>query len=85
MYTFSTKLNATAVAGSWNNWKAVQMVATGGLATVSLSIPSGKTTYKFMDGNGEWFVDPALPTISEGMHENNYVELFGKYPLPQLM
>jgi hypothetical protein len=48
VYTFSTKLQAKSVAGSWNQWKPEQMRTTDGVATVSLRIPYGKFMYKFI-------------------------------------
>jgi hypothetical protein len=32
--------------------------------------------YKFIDNTGNWFIDPAYPTIRNGEHENNYIEIF---------
>ena len=69
---------AVFIAGQFNNWNATANPLkkdTGGLWTITIPLPAGKQTYKFVV-DGDWRIDPANPdSITDSDGNQNSVKM----------
>ena len=72
---FAPAARSVTIAGSFNQWDPEQAHLTGpdkkGLWTIILPISTGRHEYRFVINNSEWILDPAAPSIDDGLEGKN--------------
>jgi 1,4-alpha-glucan branching enzyme len=64
-----------AVSGSFNRWDPERDQLTGpdkkGIWTITVPLSPGRYEYRFVINNREWVLDPAAPSLDDGLEEKN--------------
>jgi len=72
---FAPAAKSATIAGSFNQWDPEQAHLTGpdkkGLWTIILPLTAGRHEYRFVINNSEWVLDPAAPSIDDGLEGKN--------------
>ena len=66
---------SVTIAGSFNQWDPEQAHLTGpdknGIWTIILPLSTGRHEYRFIINKSEWVLDPAAPSIDDGLEGKN--------------
>jgi 1,4-alpha-glucan branching enzyme len=74
-YFHAPDAKSVAIAGSFNQWDQNLNHLTGpdkkGTWTITLPLSPGRVEYRFIINNSEWVLDPAAPSIDDGLDGKN--------------
>jgi 1,4-alpha-glucan branching enzyme len=74
-YFHAPDAKSVAIAGSFNQWDQKLHHLTGpdknGIWTITLPLPPGRIEYRFVIDDSEWVMDPAAPSIDDGLDGKN--------------
>jgi 1,4-alpha-glucan branching enzyme len=66
---------SVAIAGSFNQWDQKLNHLAGpdkkGVWTITVPLPPGRIEYRFVINDSEWVLDPAAPSIDDGLEGKN--------------
>jgi 1,4-alpha-glucan branching enzyme len=72
---FAPSAKSVTIAGGFNQWDPEQYHLMGpdkkGLWTIILPLSTGRHEYRFVINNSEWVLDPASPSIDDGLEGKN--------------
>ncbi len=68
---------SVAIAGDFNHWDPGKTFLLGpanrGRWSITLPLADGRYEYRFVVNNGEWVLDPAAPSVDDGLGGRNSV------------
>jgi 1,4-alpha-glucan branching enzyme len=74
-YFHAPNAKSVAISGSFNQWDQGRDHLTGpdkkGLWTITLPLSPGRVEYRFVINDHEWVLDPAAPSIDDGLDGKN--------------
>lgn len=74
-YFHAPNAKSVTIAGSFNQWDQNLNHLTGpdkkGTWTITLPLSTGRVEYRFVINNSEWVLDPAAPSIDDGLDGKN--------------
>lgn len=72
---FAPSAARVSIVGSFNRWDPERDRLAGpdgkGVWTIVLPLPPGRYEYRFVINNGEWALDPAMPSTDDGLGDKN--------------
>jgi 1,4-alpha-glucan branching enzyme len=74
-YLHAPDVKSVAIAGSFNQWDQERDHLAGpdknGNWTITLPLSPGRVEYRFIIDSSEWVLDPAAPSIDDGLDGKN--------------
>lgn len=72
---FAPAAKSVTIAGSFNQWEPEQARLTGpdkkGIWTLTVPLSAGRHEYHFVINSSDWILDPAAPSIDDGLQGKN--------------
>jgi len=66
---------SVSIAGSFNHWNPNRTKLTGpskdGVWTIVLPLSPGRYEYRLVVNGKEWVMDPSVPSVDDGLGDNN--------------